>query len=105
MIEPGGHRSLWTFHAAMDRGGNLDELIDVVSRIMRRPLCSCWMWRLNISTVPKIGGHSREGNVNTRTQVGPGQALNSLYYGDEEFEPERYCHGDGARDADEGSRS
>ena len=30
MIEPGGHRSLWTFHAAMNRGGNLDELIDVV---------------------------------------------------------------------------
>lgn len=37
------------------------------------------------------GGHGREGNVNTWTQVGPGQALNYLYFGDEEFEPERHC--------------
>ena len=37
------------------------------------------------------GGHSREGNVNTWTQVGPGQALNYLYFGDEEFDPERHC--------------
>jgi hypothetical protein len=37
------------------------------------------------------GGHSREGNVNTWTQVGPGQALNYLYFGDEEFDPDRHC--------------
>jgi len=37
------------------------------------------------------GGHGREGNVNTWTQVGPGQGLNYLYFGDEEFEPERHC--------------
>ncbi|NKB69680.1 MAG: hypothetical protein GKR89_21635 [Candidatus Latescibacteria bacterium] len=39
------------------------------------------------------GGHSREGNVNTWTQVGPGQALNYLYFGDEEFDPQRHCQG------------
>jgi hypothetical protein len=39
------------------------------------------------------GGHSREGNVNTWTQVGPGQGLNYLYFGDEEFDPERHCQG------------
>jgi len=37
------------------------------------------------------GGHSREGNVNTWTQVGPGQGLNYLYFGDEEFDPDRHC--------------
>ncbi len=37
------------------------------------------------------GGHGREGNVNTWTQVGPGQALNYLYFGDETFAPERHC--------------
>ncbi|MBT7861567.1 MAG: hypothetical protein HN712_14700 [Gemmatimonadetes bacterium] len=37
------------------------------------------------------GGHSREGNVNTWTQVGPGQGLNYLYFGDEDFDPERHC--------------
>jgi hypothetical protein len=39
------------------------------------------------------GGHSREGNVNTWTEIGPGQVLNYLYFGDEEFEPDRHCHG------------
>lgn len=39
------------------------------------------------------GGHSREGNVNTWTQVGPGQGLNYLYFGDEEFDADRHCHG------------
>lgn len=39
------------------------------------------------------GGHSREGNVNTWTQVGPGQGLNYLYFGDETFDPNRHCQG------------
>ena len=39
------------------------------------------------------GGHSREGIVNTWTQVGPGQGLNYLYFGDEEFDAERHCQG------------
>lgn len=39
------------------------------------------------------GGHSREGNVNTWTQVGPGQGLNYLYFGDEDFDPARHCQG------------
>lgn len=39
------------------------------------------------------GGHSREGNVNTWTHVGPGQGLNYLYFGDEEFDADRHCHG------------
>lgn len=37
------------------------------------------------------GGHGREGNVNTWTAVGPGQGLNYLYFGDEDFDPTRHC--------------
>ena len=39
------------------------------------------------------GGHSRVGPVNTWTQVGPAQGLNYLYFGDEEFDADRHCHG------------
>ena len=38
------------------------------------------------------GGHSREGyRQNTWTQVGPVQGLHYLYFGDEDFAPERHC--------------
>ena len=40
------------------------------------------------------GGHSREGyRENTRTYIGPIQGLNYLYFGDEEFDPDRHCAG------------
>ena len=40
------------------------------------------------------GGHSREGyRENTKTHIGPVQGLHYLYFGDEDFDPDRHCQG------------
>ena len=40
------------------------------------------------------GGHSREGyRQNTWNKVGPVQGLHYLFFGDEDFEPQRHCQG------------